>query len=53
MAGPVQIEKVLEDIRIEYKKILEGSHVSWNKQGMMLVLEKAISNACVKHLDAY
>lgn len=49
----IQIEVILEDIRIEFKKMLEGPGITWNKQGMLLVLEKAISKACAKNLDAY
>lgn len=51
MATP--IETFLDNIRAEFQRLLEGPGVTWNKPGMLLQLEKAISKALAQEADIY
>lgn len=49
----ITAETLLDAIRAEFTKILEGPGVRWNKQGMILALEQAIAKALAQFVDTY
>ena len=43
---------IMESFRTEFERILQGPGVTWNKQGMLNVFDKAMAKALAKALYA-
>jgi hypothetical protein len=47
----IQIDILMEDIRAEFQKLLEGPGISWNKVGMLSAFDRACIKGMVLHAN--